>query len=470
MHTVFNQKLSCLSLGGLAFLFGERRIEINYNFFWKAFSLIFVGPLLIISFVSNSESATEYSITDLGPGIAMDINQSGQVVGQYSPDGLRNSGFYWDSATGRENVDIDGDDGFLGINDNGEAVQLDYGSPPTSRIWNSSNGITEEVPIFGRAINDSRSVTGWITGGPSLEDTTAVVWDETNGVQAIGGGIEGSGRDINDYGQVAGIAANSTGAFDAFLWDEINGLHYIPTLGGTTGGAYGINNLGQVTGTSGNGTERHAFFWDETGGIQDLGTLGYRPSGSKDNSTGHDVNMFQQVVGVSNAASPSDPNGAGGSVAFIWDSTNGMLDLNNLIPDGSGWVLGTAFAINDSGQIVGYGYLEGEEGWRAFLLTPLPEPTIDSILLFFDEAVANGTLEGYGPGKSANGRLNALRNMLEMTGDLINIGDIEGACGQLKAALKKCDGKRKPPDFVAGSAVSDLNNMILELMEELGCE
>lgn len=98
------------------------------------------------------------------------------------------------------------------------------------------------------------------------------------------------------------------------------------------------------------------------------------------------------------------------------------------------------------------------------------EPTIDAILDFFDESVADVTLFGIGPGRSANGRLNALRNMLEMAGDLINIPDIEGACGQLKAALKKCDGERKPPDFVAGPAASELYTMITELMAELGCE
>ena len=97
-------------------------------------------------------------------------------------------------------------------------------------------------------------------------------------------------------------------------------------------------------------------------------------------------------------------------------------------------------------------------------------PTIDAILDFFDQSVADGTLEGYGRGNSANGRLNALRNMLEMAGDLIAIGDIEGACRQLNAALRKCDGDSPPPDFVAGEAVEELYDMILELMDELGCE
>ena len=103
-------------------------------------------------------------------------------------------------------------------------------------------------------------------------------------------------------------------------------------------------------------------------------------------------------------------------------------------------------------------------------LEVISEHTIDTILDFFDESVADGTLEGHGRGNSANGRLNALRNMLEMAGDLIAIDDIEGACRQLNAALRKCDGESRPPDFVTGEVVTDLYDMILELIDELGCE
>jgi probable HAF family extracellular repeat protein len=45
-----------------------------------------------------------------------------------------------------------------------------------------------------------------------------------------------------------------------------------------------------------------------------------------------------------------------------------MQDLNKLIPAHSGWVLETAYSINDAGQIVGYGTLNKQQ--RAFLLTP----------------------------------------------------------------------------------------------------
>jgi probable HAF family extracellular repeat protein len=45
-----------------------------------------------------------------------------------------------------------------------------------------------------------------------------------------------------------------------------------------------------------------------------------------------------------------------------------MLDLNNLIPSGSGWVLQVANGVNDGGQIVGNGTIGGQT--HGFLLTP----------------------------------------------------------------------------------------------------
>jgi hypothetical protein len=48
-----------------------------------------------------------------------------------------------------------------------------------------------------------------------------------------------------------------------------------------------------------------------------------------------------------------------------------MRDLNALIPRNSGWMLARAHGINDRGQIVGEGLLNG--GAAAFLLIPRSE-------------------------------------------------------------------------------------------------
>ena len=96
--------------------------------------------------------------------------------------------------------------------------------------------------------------------------------------------------------------------------------------------------------------------------ITDLGTLG----GSL--SYAYGINDSGQVVGVSWITGNST------SHAFLYDGGN-MIDLNTLLPTGSGWVLKSAYGINDSGQIVGYGSINGSSDERAFLMTPVPEPT-----------------------------------------------------------------------------------------------
>ncbi|MBW2121929.1 MAG: hypothetical protein JRH07_08795, partial [Deltaproteobacteria bacterium] len=70
---------------------------------------------------------------------------------------------------------------------------------------------------------------------------------------------------------------------------------------------------------------------------------------------------------------------------------------------------------------------------------------------------------------SAEKRLRALRNMIESAGDLIEEGDIEEACGQLRDAYRKTDGEPRPPDFVTGEAAGELAEMLQDLMEDLGC-
>jgi hypothetical protein len=101
---------------------------------------------------------------------------------------------------------------------------------------------------------------------------------------------------------------------------------------------------------------------------------------------------------------------------------------------------------------------------------PPPSVSIADILAFFDESAANGTLVGKGSGKSANFPNNALRNMIEAAGDLIDDGHVEEACQQLLDAHLRCDGLSRPPDFVAGPAARTLAAMILGRMADLVCQ
>jgi len=103
---------------------------------------------------------------------------------------------------------------------------------------------------------------------------------------------------------------------------------------------------------------------------------------------------------------------------------------------------------------------------------PPPSQQISDILTFIDVSIANDTLVGIGPGNSALNRIKALKNMIESAGDHIESGDLEKACEQLYNIYLKMDGVAppiSPPDFVDGDAREELEDMILKLMQDIGC-
>ena len=100
-----------------------------------------------------------------------------------------------------------------------------------------------------------------------------------------------------------------------------------------------------------------------------------------------------------------------------------------------------------------------------------PIEQIEDIIDFVSDAVAEGTLLGSGPGKSAPGRVTAFENMLKAASDLISEGDTTGACRQLTDAYRKVDGLDRPPDFFSSEspAAADLADLIVALMTDLEC-
>jgi probable HAF family extracellular repeat protein len=132
----------------------------------------------------------------------------------------------------------------------------------------------------------------------------------------------------------------------------------ISTLGGKNTVVSSVNDADQVAGYSQTSTgDLNAFVWDRTRGFQVINPF---PGGGQ--SLAYDINNKGQVVGAADSSEDV-------LRAFIY-SNGTMQDLNRPIPPGSGWELTTAKAINDKGQIVGQGVINGER--RSYLLNPRP--------------------------------------------------------------------------------------------------
>jgi len=158
---------------------------------------------------------------------------------------------------------------------------------------------------------------------------------------------------VNESGVVVGSSQAADGEYHAFRFEDGEMID-LGTLGGKTSTASDINDHGYIVGRSDGPRGTGAFIYDGKA-MQDLGAL------AADSSEAYSINNRGEVVGRS--AVPSS-----GHHAFLFRAGR-MLDLNKLIPTGTGWVLTEALDINNGGQIVGNGALDSAV--RAFLLTPM---------------------------------------------------------------------------------------------------
>jgi probable HAF family extracellular repeat protein len=193
---------------------------------------------------------------------------------------------------------------------------------------------------------------------------------------------------INDSGQAVGLGAWSDGT-RAILWDTSSGsATVLPPIGAITSArALGINNAGQVVGVSSTTIPvvPHAVVWTDLTPV-DLGV----PLGTRSEAV--DVNNFGDIVGSSGSFTPFvgppvSTDLAQEATAFLWHNGIAVNLYEASDAAANGWTnLTGAFAINDVGQIIGEGVINGEV--RGFLLTPVPEPGTFVLMLVGISVVA----------------------------------------------------------------------------------
>jgi probable HAF family extracellular repeat protein len=298
-----------------------------------------------------------YQVVDLGSlSTATGVNSTGVAAG-WSLNSASMHAMVSNGVGGAQPLAPTHQSQAFGINDAGQIVGIrhDANGNAQATMWFSDGSATAMggANSYALAINNSGTAAGSQSGD--------AVRFTGGGAVSLGVGTAWSAAyDINSSGGVAGTAQLSSGAFRAFTAPGDGPVSMLGTLGGISSYGQAINSMGWLAGGSTTATGYlHAFFY-ASGQMQDLGTL----SGSG-NSSAYGVNDSGQVVGYSQIA-------GGGSSAFLW--SNGQLrDLNDLIAADTGWRLLEASAINNQGQIVGFGLFNGIQ--RAFRLDVLVPET-----------------------------------------------------------------------------------------------
>jgi probable HAF family extracellular repeat protein len=333
-----------------------------------------LGALLVP--FGTASAASQYTITDLGvlPGgsasVATAINANGQIAGFSDVSGGDSHAFLYSAGTLSDLGTLP--DGTYAdaaaLNDSGQVVGTADNIAGDDRAFIYSGGA---MMSLGTLLGGTSSyayginIAGQIVGEGDITSGESRAFSYTNGVMTdLGtlGGSDSSAADINNSGQIVGYSRTVNDDVRAFIYS--NGV--MSDLLGVSSSASAINEPGQVTGllAGPGGTGTHAFLYFN-GLLTDLGTLGGAASYSDD------INNFGAIVGTSDSAN--------GRAAFLYEG-GAMYDLNGLLVSNTGWDLRAATGINDSGQIVGYGFFNGEQ--RGFLLTPSAVPVPAAAWLF----------------------------------------------------------------------------------------
>lgn len=383
-------------------------------------------------------SAT-YDVADLGvladtdASVATDLNNHGVVVGYASRSGLfpQTKAFQYDANTGLQDLGTLGGNnaGAVAINDHGQITGWAHDANDKQRGFRHDpgqgmvdlGGLGTNAGVYPADIN----INGDVVGGSYYNGMgVGFIYTDANGMEINTPATTTASRStraINDQGDVAVFSSARswiTGTGGGFIDDNY------PTA---------LNNSQVATGSSDPFGRTGELFRHSAGnGSELLGTL------AGGHTIGHDVNELGTIVGEGDLSN-------GSSHALVYTDADGMIDLNHLVSPDVGWELISASAINDAGQIVGTGLINGAQ--RAVLLSPFSGA---------DTAVPLASLDSFSAPTTGASDLTFSVAYWDRSG--IDVGTVDGK----DIVVRALDGTRHAAAHVATTVSVDAVRLVVD--------
>lgn len=372
-------------------------------------------PILFVSLTAVAWAQPKFAITDLGtlPNlnacIATAISPKGNVAGYCHLPGQgvgqsTSQGFLYSGGTLTALPAAAGPQVAVGVNDSGSVIGLvvPQGQDSTSDLFGGGSigfviqgGQSTSLPqyLWPAGINNAGQVAAIQTIGSFSGLTlsglaTAVVYDSTTGKSTKLAGTAPNSLAIG-IAQKGDVAGATFGANILALSIEFQGAQWrsgvfhslVPPSGAANSAAFTTNDNGLAGGISFNVayvggsnllkafsfSDLHPVLWNNYT-PQDLTSLSGNKYGAVEsvNNMGWATGFKTDTVSLGPVDLLLYPDSQN-FTAFLYASGK-IYDLNTLVTNGTGWNLTNATAVNDAGQIVGAGFINGQE--HAFLLTP----------------------------------------------------------------------------------------------------
>ncbi len=255
------------------------------------------------------------------------------------------------------------------------------------RVWTALPSIAK-APVVATSMSADGTIVGYTQGSRP----EAVTWRLSGSAYMIrplatpSGWTAAWAMNATNANTAVGVVEGHGGIPAAVVWKlgkqpTVVGASGIPSIG--TGSFTATASSSYVIGASFTGKRTHAVLWGPSGASIDLGALTGFPA-----SIARSSNKSGWVVGTAGnrsvATKPSSfrksvlPRVVGSNLSCSRHSSPStrafiahdgfMVNLERQVTNGSGWILSSATAINQTGEIVGYGEFHGK--MTGFALTP----------------------------------------------------------------------------------------------------